>query len=291
MAALPYIQLFVADYLADTMHLSASEHGAYLLLIMNYWQTGKPLLNDDARLAKICRMNFDEWQQSRDTILAFFSEKRGYLHHKRIDSDLERVNSKSTKASEAGKISGKQRKRNERSTNVQRTFNECSSKNERPLIYTYTDTEADTEADTNTEADTEEKTPAPEKPKTLPIGHEGRAALIAVVSEQEIKDALKKPVLSDGLYFACEVMARNRGQPVNGKSWIESVRTAHENLSPEQWYIGCGGILWLLDAKPGKYNGDQARVRVEKYQKAGQKAPKMAVNNNLKIAMEWANGQ
>ena len=51
MAALPYMQLYIADYLADTMHLSAEEHGAYLLLMFNYWQTGKPIPKN--RLAKI----------------------------------------------------------------------------------------------------------------------------------------------------------------------------------------------------------------------------------------------
>ena len=54
MAALPYMQLYIADYLADTMHLSAEEHGAYLLLMFNYWQTGKPIPKN--RLAKIARL-------------------------------------------------------------------------------------------------------------------------------------------------------------------------------------------------------------------------------------------
>ncbi|EDR3747109.1 DUF1376 domain-containing protein, partial [Salmonella enterica] len=58
MAALPYMQLYIADYLADTMHLSAEEHGAYLLLMFNYWQTGRAI--PKSRLAKIARVTFGE---------------------------------------------------------------------------------------------------------------------------------------------------------------------------------------------------------------------------------------
>ncbi len=43
MAALPYIQRYTADYLADTIHLFTEEHGAYLLLMFNYGQTGRPI--------------------------------------------------------------------------------------------------------------------------------------------------------------------------------------------------------------------------------------------------------
>jgi len=138
MAALPYIQLYIADYLADTAHLSAAEHGAYLLLIMNYWQRGKPLLNNDDRLAKITRMSLDEWLEIKDTILEFFFEKDGYLYQERVERDLASVHDKCEKASEAGRASAAKRMLNARSTSVQQPFNHKDTDKE-----TDTDTETD----------------------------------------------------------------------------------------------------------------------------------------------------
>lgn len=91
MAALPYIQLYVADYLADTAHLSVTASGAYLHLIMNYWQTGKPLKNCDKRLSSIAKCFNGEWELVKDDVKEFFTEIDGMLHHGRIDSDLQRV--------------------------------------------------------------------------------------------------------------------------------------------------------------------------------------------------------
>lgn len=70
MAALPYMQLYIADYLADTMHLSAEEHGAYLLLMFNYWQTGKPIPKN--RLAKIARLTNERWVDVEPSLREFF---------------------------------------------------------------------------------------------------------------------------------------------------------------------------------------------------------------------------
>jgi uncharacterized protein YdaU (DUF1376 family) len=43
-----WIPMYWGDYLRDTMRLSATEHGAYMLLIAHYWTKGVPLGNDDA---------------------------------------------------------------------------------------------------------------------------------------------------------------------------------------------------------------------------------------------------
>jgi len=98
MAALPYMPLYVADYLADTAHLTALEHGAYLMLIMNYWQRGKPLPSDDERLARIARVSVEEWGRIRPVISEFFAHADTVWMHDRIEAELAKVLDKSTKA-------------------------------------------------------------------------------------------------------------------------------------------------------------------------------------------------
>jgi len=108
MAALPYIQLYVADYLADTMHLTTEEHGAYLLLIMNYWQTAKPI--PKKRLASVARLSNDRWKSVEVSLNEYFTEdEQGCWYHSRIAQDLLNVMQKCTQASEAGKASAKKR--------------------------------------------------------------------------------------------------------------------------------------------------------------------------------------
>ena len=87
MAALPYMQLYIADYLADTMHLSAEEHGAYLLLMFNYWQTGKPIPKN--RLAKIARLTNERWADVEPSLQEFFCDNGEEWVHLRIAEDHE----------------------------------------------------------------------------------------------------------------------------------------------------------------------------------------------------------
>ena len=146
MSALPYMPLYISDYLADAAHLSTIEHGAYLLLIMTYWQRGEPLPNDDKRLARIARMTPDEWADARDTVAEFFIEKDTVWTHKRIDAELKHVAERSKRAKNAGKASAKRRSEvseniddsNTRSTDAQRTLNVRSTDAAVPLNHTDT---------------------------------------------------------------------------------------------------------------------------------------------------------
>ncbi|EEV7702525.1 TPA: DUF1376 domain-containing protein [Escherichia coli] len=142
MAALPYMQLYIADYLADTMHLSAEEHGAYLLLMFNYWQTGKPIPKN--RLAKIARLTNERWADVEPSLQEFFCDNGEEWVHLRIEEDLASVREKLTKKSVAGKASV-QARRSRKETDVQ-------TKQERNLTGVQTDVEVVFEHDVNTKA-------------------------------------------------------------------------------------------------------------------------------------------
>jgi len=131
MATIPYMQLYVADYMADTAHLEAVEHGAYLLLMMNYWHTEKPIPAHNVR--KIARVQVDQWKHIERTLNEFFTiDEQGCWVHNRIESDLQKVREKSIKNAEAGRKSGEARRKkvidkssktNERSTKNKQTLN------------------------------------------------------------------------------------------------------------------------------------------------------------------------
>ena len=142
MAALQYMQLYIADYLADTMHLSAEEHGAYLLLMFNYWQTGKPIPKN--RLAKIARLTNERWADVEPSLQEFFCDNGEEWVHLRIEEDLASVREKLTKKSAAGKASV-QARRSRKEADVQ-------TKQERNLTGVQTDVEVVFEHDVNTKA-------------------------------------------------------------------------------------------------------------------------------------------
>lgn len=103
MSAPPYMKLYVADYLGDTHHLGALEHGAYLLLLMGMWRAGGALPAADANLSRLARCTPAEWDAIKGVVLPYFTRSRGKLTHRRLSAELAKYEDTSGKRSEAGK--------------------------------------------------------------------------------------------------------------------------------------------------------------------------------------------
>lgn len=84
-----WLPLVVGDYLKDTSRLTTEQHGAYLLLIMDYWVKGPPP-DDDAVLASITRLPLAKWRATRRTLEPYFRVEAGVWRQKRVDQELER---------------------------------------------------------------------------------------------------------------------------------------------------------------------------------------------------------
>jgi uncharacterized protein YdaU (DUF1376 family) len=96
-----WMPVFIGDYLADTMHLSTEQHGAYLLLLFHLWRRGS-LRDEDAVLAKISGLGESAWHQHRPVLAEFFKIHDGLWHHGRVEKERARVTAtKQSKASKA----------------------------------------------------------------------------------------------------------------------------------------------------------------------------------------------
>ena len=101
---------YIADYLADTGHLDHEEHGVYLLAIMHYWQTEKPLPNNAKQLQQICHcFAYEKFKQIWDTVSCLFELTGDGWVHKRIEKELTKASEISKKRKEYGKKGGEKR--------------------------------------------------------------------------------------------------------------------------------------------------------------------------------------
>lgn len=97
-----WMPLYIADYLADTTRLTTEQHGAYLLLIMDYWRNG-PLPDDDHALSNITRLAPPAWKKHRAALSRMFQIEGCEWRHKRIDEELAEAKSNAEKYAERAK--------------------------------------------------------------------------------------------------------------------------------------------------------------------------------------------
>ncbi|MDW9415169.1 DUF1376 domain-containing protein [Sinorhizobium meliloti] len=106
MSERPFMQLYVSDFIGDTLHLSTEQIGAYMLLLMAMWNAGGRLPNDDAKLARVVRMSVKKWKAIEDDLLGFFDVTDGEIYHNRLTKELQKSERKSQLRADAGAKGG-----------------------------------------------------------------------------------------------------------------------------------------------------------------------------------------
>jgi uncharacterized protein YdaU (DUF1376 family) len=215
--------------LADAANLTTEEHGAYLLLIMTYWQRGKPLSADPERLARVARLSNERWTDVERTLSEFFDVVDGEWRHKRIDAELDKVHRKSEVAREAGRQSGIRRN----STNVQQPLNSRSTDVQRTLNHTDTDT------------DTKKEREEPARVKIL----EEKEVVDASTHKETIRELLATRKLTDwekqflGSLAATRTLTRFQREKLDAIIGAKEFNTA--DPPPEPFNGKSNGRIWV----------------------------------------------
>ena len=99
----PFMQLYVGDYLRDTRHLTAEQHGAYLLLLMAMWNADGTLPNDHKKLARLASCTPTRWSKISADVMAFFEVDGDTVTNRRLSLELKKASEKSIKRAIAGR--------------------------------------------------------------------------------------------------------------------------------------------------------------------------------------------
>ena len=102
MSERPFMQLYVSDFVGDTLSLSAEQVGAYMLLLMAMWNADGKLPNEERKLATIVRMSLKKWRSVAPDMMSFFHVEDGSISHRRLTKELQKSERQSQSRSAAG---------------------------------------------------------------------------------------------------------------------------------------------------------------------------------------------
>src|SRR3972149_48493 len=102
-----YYRFYPGDYLRDTSGLSMLEHGAYNLLLHNYYAKNG-LETEKPRLYEMCHARTPEDMKAVDYIInKFFREENGVLRNGRAEEELADRERFLAEQSRKGKLGGR----------------------------------------------------------------------------------------------------------------------------------------------------------------------------------------
>lgn len=135
MAELPFIPFYVGDYLADTRHLTAEQHGAYVLLLFAMWRADDCSIPGDARqLARIASVTPARWERISGDVMAFMTlTEGGRVTQKRLAKEhknAKEMRDKKVKAGKAAAAAKSLKNKEAGSADVVQTFNKSQSQSQ-----------------------------------------------------------------------------------------------------------------------------------------------------------------
>lgn len=114
MANLPFMPFWTDAYLADTVHLTTEQHGAYLLLLFQAWRSPDcSLADDDELLALQAKVSPAKWKAMKPIVMAFWKldKRRKRWVQKRLRIEREKVMERKAKAKDSAASRWKDKKK------------------------------------------------------------------------------------------------------------------------------------------------------------------------------------
>lgn len=127
-----WMPLYINDYLADTLHLTAEESGAYMLIILNYWKRGG--IGGD--IDRICKYSRCACSITQALLEEFFEYADGEWKHHRIDREMVKAKQNKTKKKERAQKAASARwekTKKDACSNANAMLEECPSPSSSPI--------------------------------------------------------------------------------------------------------------------------------------------------------------
>ena len=105
MSATPFMPLWVADFVGDTLDLDAKEIGAYMLILMTMWGRDGYLPNDEKKLQRVARCGRD-WPRVWGAIGHYFTVQGDQITQLRLRLELQKVAAKREVNAQSGARGG-----------------------------------------------------------------------------------------------------------------------------------------------------------------------------------------
>lgn len=106
MSQTPFMPLWVADFVGDTLDLDAKEIGAYMLILMALWGRDGYLPSDEKKLQRVARCGRD-WPRIWGAISHYFTVEGDKITQGRLLKELQKVASKREVNAQSGSRGGK----------------------------------------------------------------------------------------------------------------------------------------------------------------------------------------